>query len=205
MKYLALVLSIAGLLGGCTRETTTTEVPAAADPATTMAASDTNPPQVEPVATGRFRNWGPYLDYDVNRDKKIDRTEFDTRVGEMFGGWDADRNQTLSREELSATWRDLWDGNDDDFIDENEWSRATRAWTFKDRDYGTYDTWDTNRDGRVNNEEFDSRMITVHDIFDPDKNQSVKGDEFADTWWDLFDGNNDDFIDEEEWRTRTWS
>jgi hypothetical protein len=123
----------------------------------------------------------------------------------VYDRWDADRNAALSRDEAADTWYDLWDNNNDDIIDEQEWTRATTAWDFDNVDFSAWNDWDSDHDGRLLENEFDQRFGAIYDTWDADRNNALTRDEAADTWWDLFDGNNDDIIDTNEWNEVTFT
>lgn len=210
MKYLAVALSLFALIG-CSRESDVADV----DTSTVSVTSGT----IDTSATGTTatldpatatvvdvdHSWGAWNDWDTDRDNRLARNEFDARWGGVYDRWDRDRNAAVSRDELADTWYDLWDNNNDNFIDENEWNRATGAWKFDGVDYNTWRDWDVNNDNHLMRDEFDQRFGGIYDHWDADRNNALSRDELHDTWWDLFDGNNDDFIDSMEWKGVNWS
>ncbi|MDX1585001.1 MAG: hypothetical protein R3338_15495, partial [Thermoanaerobaculia bacterium] len=92
------------------------------------------------------------------------------------------------------------DVNDDNIIDEQEWTLGTERWAFDDIDWGEWDTWDANADAELTetewNEEWNS---TVWPSWGVETDGVVGRDELADTFWDFFDANDDDIIDAGEW------
>lgn len=208
MKNLTIALCVFAALG-CSREaevadvdtTTVSATSATVDPGLTATSATVDPT----TATVVDRNWGGWADWDADRDNRLARNEFDTRFGGVYDRWDTDRNAALSRDEMRDTWYDLWDNNNDNIVDEAEWTRATKSWNFKDVNYNGWRDWDVNNDGRLMNDEFGQRFGGIYDRWDTDRNNALTRDEMRDTWWDLFDNNNDDMIDSDEWRARTWS
>lgn len=186
---------------GCQREpdvvteTVTATVTDTGSTVTTMTTTD--------VAVAD-RSWGTYADWDADRDARLTRAEFDQRYGNVYTRWDADRDGTVAMDEMADTWYDLWDDNNDDFIDENEWTDATGDWNFTGFDYGTWADWDADNDGRLARNEFGGRVTPLWDPWDVNKNDRLEADEIDDSWWDLFDGNNDDIIEAPEW-DRIWA
>lgn len=210
MKHVIIAFCFVTALA-CSREaeiadvdtTTISATSATVDPGATATTATINPTTATVV--GVDREWGAWNDWDSDRDNRLVRNEFDSRFGGVYDRWDADRNAALSRDELADTWYDLWDGNNDNIIDEPEWTRATKSWDFDGVAYNGWRDWDLDNDGRLLENEFDQRFGGIYDTWDRDRNNSLTRDELRDTWWDLFDGNDDDFIDANEWRETVWS
>lgn len=207
----AIAVLCAMALFACTREpevadvdTTTVSAPSATVDTSATSTSATIDPATATVVTVD-RSWGAWGDWDTDRNDQLARNEFDGRFDTVYDRWDADRNRSLSRDELADTWYDLWDNNNDNLVDEQEWTRATKAWDFEGIAYNGWRDWDIDNDGRLLENEFDQRFGGIYDRWDMDRNNALTRDEFRDTWWDLFDNNNDDFIDDNEWRNVTWS
>ena len=149
------------------------------------------------------REWGLLADWDTDRDDRIGEQEFGTRFGNVYDRWDLDHNASLSRDEMADTWYDLWDGNDDNIVDEQEWTRPSEGWDFDGVDWNTWRDWDVDNDGRLAENEFDTRFTPIYERWDTDSN-GVTRDELRDTWWDMFDNNNDNFVDSTEWTRNVW-
>ena len=210
MRYSLIAVCLVAAVA-CSREsevadvdtTTVSATSATVDPSATMTTATVNPTTA--TVADVDRRWGALGDWDTDRDNRLARTEFDTRFGSVFDRWDADRNAAVSRDELADTWYDLWDNNNDNIVDEQEWTRATTNWKFDGVTYDNWRDWDLDNDGRLLENEFDQRFGGIYDRWDTDRNNGLTRDELRDTWWDLFDGNNDDFVDGNEWRNTTWS
>ncbi|HEX6099937.1 MAG TPA: hypothetical protein VF432_26730, partial [Thermoanaerobaculia bacterium] len=182
MKYPAIALCLFAVIA-CSRDAEVADV----DTATVSMTSVT----VDTAATGTTatfdpatatvvdvdRRWGALSDWDADRDKRLARNEFDARWGGLYDRWDRDRNAAVSRDELADTWYDLWDNNNDDFVDEQEWTRATKAWDFEGIDWNGWRDWDIDNDGRLLENEFDQRFGGIYDRWDTDRNNALTRDE----------------------------
>ena len=210
MKYPAIALCLLAFIA-CSRDaevaevgtTTVSMTSGTVDTAATGTTATLDPATATVVDVDR--RWGALRDWDADRDNRLARNEFDARWGGLYDRWDRDRNAAVSRDELADTWYDLWDNNNDNLVDEQEWNRATQSWKFDGVAYNGWRDWDVDNDGRLVENEFDQRFGGIYDRWDTDRNNSLTRDELRDTWWDLFDNNNDDFIDDNEWRNVTWS
>ena len=139
--------------------------------------------------------WGDYGTWDVDRNNQLVADEFGTRFNDVYAGWGgADR--TLTRDEMADTWYDWWDFNDDNIIDENEWRTGTTNWNVENVTWGDYGTWDADSNG-ITDVEFRAGFGRAWPA-----NATWSVDEMRDTWWDFFDGNDDNIVDGDEWRTR---
>lgn len=95
--------------------------------------------------------------------------------------WDEDDDDRLSDDEFAIAldgtraWAD-WDLDGDGYLDEDEWDAATGDAEWSD-DWGNFGDWDADDDLRLTE------------------------DEWAGGFWDVFDDNDDDWVDENEWNT----
>lgn len=169
-------------------ETTTppVETTATTVPDTTVATSTA----VRPLG------WGTWNDWDADANKAVRRDEFDRRFDTVYTGW-AGTDNAVGADEAADTWRDWFDGNNDNIIDTQEWDRGTKNWNLREYTWGGLTAWDTDRDNRITETEWDTGFRNVR------PNATWSRDEQADTWWDWWDGNDDNIIDAEEWQARS--
>ena len=189
-RFLA-AAGVALLCIACQRDAEVADTGVTTGTATTVA--DTNvvtPPEV------RSLGWGAWHDWDVDANKLVNRDEFNNRFGTVYTGW-AGTDNTLAADEAADTWRDLFDRNNDNFVDTQEWDRGNAEWNLRDYTWGGLAEWDTDRDNRIAENEWDARFGRVR------ANATWSRDELADTWWDWWDGNDDNMIDENEWNARS--
>lgn len=187
------VAALAVFAVACEREADVTDTAIVDTAITNTAAVDTN---IVTPAEVRSLGWGAWHDWDVDADKLVKREEFNQRFGTVYTGW-AGTDNTLTADEAADTWRDWFDTNNDDIIDTDEWNVGVANWNLPDYNWGTYETWDVDRDARVTADEWRTGFRNVR------PNATWTRDEMADTWWDWWDTNDDDIIDENEWRTRS--
>lgn len=185
------LLACIAVFTACEREAEVEETAIVTDTATTTMTDTaiTTPAEV------RAHGWGGINDWDVDANKQVSREEFDRRFGTVYTGW-AGTDNTLAADEAADTWRDWFDGNDDNIIDTEEWNRGIANWNLRDYNWGTVDRWDADRDNRITEAEWDAAFPNVR------ANATWSRDELADTWWDWWDGNDDNIIDASEWETR---
>lgn len=86
--------------------------------------------------TGNFTTW----DTDANRDLSEEEFRSGTRQGTWWTGWDTDANTTLSEEEFGTAF------GQEDWYEE-----------------GAFDEWDTNGDGEISREEWQSGVFQAMD------------------------------------------
>ena len=167
-----------------TSATTVIEPADTAVTATTVATTDTNA-------------WGDYTTWNTIASDPITQEEFNTGFATVYPVWDADRNQTVSRDEMADTWHDWFDGNNDDIIDGEEWNAGIINFNMTGVNWGDYGAWDADTDNRLTADEWRTGFSNIY------ANNELVRDEVDDQWWDWFDNNNDNLIDENEWRERT--
>ena len=101
-----------------------------------------------------------YDGYDTNRDKKIDRDEFNTVFSNQgeFSKWDIDKDRRLTSEE--------WDKG---------FNNYGSSYPYEEK--GLFDDWDTDGDTYVDDEEFNNGFF---DLFDGDDSDDITEDEWLD-------------------------
>lgn len=171
------------------------------DPAMDDTAVDTT---AEPVAARTYDwEWTPYTDLDQDRDTNLTETEFQGGFNSAYDTWDTDRDDNLTWSEFETAAYGWWDANNDDRLDENEWNVVSRDWTFDGYEWNTWGEVDRDGDGYLGTTEFQEffNEEAWNTTWDRDGDGVVGRDEMADTFWDLFDGNDDNMIDENEYGT----
>jgi hypothetical protein len=136
-------------------------------------------------------------DLDTDADRQVTRDEYDTWFDqEVWNEWGTD--QQVGSEEFGDTWWTLWDENDDDVIDQQEYQQGTETFAWDGVTYPDFATA-AGDDQRWTRDEFDPWFQdNVWNTWDTDADTYLTRDEAADTWWDLWDGNDDDLIDDQE-------
>lgn len=147
--------------------------------------------------------WWSYGDWDTNADQKLRRDEFDSRFEGNFTQWDVDGDGALDSEESADAFRDFFDGDDDNIVAQQEWNTGVSRWNFEAVDWSDWSAWDADGDGRLTETEWRERWNeSAWTAWDSDGDGLVQRGEMADTFWDFFDGNDDDVIDAGEWGPR---
>ena len=188
------------LLPGCTptadeAETETTETAETAEYGT--AEEDPLPADLEREADLRTAEGDEVTlaNLDTDLDEQITEDEFNTNYAELAARWDVDGDGTLASDEMSDNFFDLFDGNDDDLIDEEEFQTA-RKWE-AGAEWNNVLDFDKDGDSHLGRTEygewFDEQAWDA--TWDVDGDGVLGPDEQADTFWDLFDLNDDNLID----------
>lgn len=165
----------------------------------------------EPVETvgvdgyGYDWDWGTYDTWDADADAELTEAEFGEGFGGVYDTWDGDADGALGWDEFETTTYDWWDVDDDDRIGEDEWNTVTTAWTVDGYEWGAYGDYDTDGDGYLGTTEYGEffNEEAWNGVWDLDDDGVVGRDEAADTFFDLFDGDDDNLVDGEEWSTWT--
>lgn len=93
-----------------------------------------------------------------------------------------------------------WDGNGDSYVDDSEFGSALE-------EEGYYDAWDTNMNGTIDEEEWQTgadQYLTDYDYgtytdWDADSDGTLTEEEFNDGLFGIIDEDDDSMIAEEEW------
>ena len=196
-RHLFAAACAALLFGACDAGTEVDET-AELPPAETTVA------ETEPMTTTTMDEESAFAavtlaDLDTNQDQQVSRDEYDTWFGnEAWGGLDANSDQQVAQNELGDTFWVLWDENADGAVDEQEYTQGREAFAISGVTYPEFGEA-AGDDQRWTRDEFDPWFQqNVWATWDTDSNQQLTRDEAADTWWDLWDGNDDDMIDDQE-------
>lgn len=148
-------------------------------------------------------DWGEYDAWDTDGDgiTEVEWTEgFDT----VYTTWDVDGDGFVETTYLWDESYDWWDVDDDELVDEDEYVAYTDTW---DDDWGYDYEWpgwddaDVDGDGYLGTTEYQELFNEEawNGVWDADGDGVVGADEAADTFWDLFDGDDDNLVDENEY------
>lgn len=101
-----------------------------------------------------------FNDYDLNRDNRIDRDEFNTVFANegQFEDWDIDQDRRLTQDE--------WNKGFNNF---------SSSYPYEER--GVFDDWDTDGDTYVDNDEYNEGFF---DLFDSDDSDDITENEWLD-------------------------
>ena len=195
MRYIpiAIIVAALALFTACQRETNvdvaTTDTTATYGGTTAVAETAT------PSTAGQV-GWGAWNEWDTDTDNRLTRAEYDSGFNRVYTGWAGTDNE-FTADEARDTWRDWFDGNNDDIIDSNEWNTASTNWRLPGFEWGTYETWDVDRNNQIDRNEWGTGFNRAA------ANVRWTRDELANTWWDWWDGDNDDYIVADDWNTRS--
>ncbi|MDX5436488.1 MAG: hypothetical protein LPK03_04800, partial [Pontibacter sp.] len=143
------------------------------------------------------------VDQDAGVMDNWDTNRFNTTFASnnRFSEWDANDDDLLDENEFYGGFYDTWDVNDDDFVDEDEWTTATRDYGIENQNWSD---WDTNADNRLDADEFRTGMgtTTYYTDWDADRNEMINEREYSDGIFGLWDDNDDDLLDNNEYDAR---
>lgn len=131
----------------------------------------------------------------------LDQDEFCTGLQEqgIFNDWDANNDNTLDAVEFSNQVVEVWDGDGDGAIGQDEWTEFNQAWFEETYDFNT---WDTNNDGVITPAEFqdgvqENDLYSDWDLF----GDGLDENEFCDMAFSIADENDNDQVSQTEWDT----
>ncbi|MGA9326026.1 MAG: hypothetical protein WBV47_08260 [Salegentibacter sp.] len=139
--------------------------------------------------------------YDVNGDKIVDRQEFNTRYADNYKEWDRNVDQNVDKDEFYGTNFDHADRDNNGKLSSDEWYAAYDN-MYKDklakRDFGTYDT---NQDGSISVFEFTDAFqgTNYYSSYDSNKDGKVDQEELNENVFKDWDDNNDGKLERDEY------
>jgi hypothetical protein len=149
----------------------------------------------------------PYAQWDADHSDDVDVSEFDAwweDERDRFD-WDFDDEDGLTRDEYSRGVHAAWDENGNGNIDETEWRRGSdRVWGVG-RYTATWSDWDGDGDSELDLNEVAEGLERegLYDRVDGDRDGLIDDEELADWFFDIFDADDNDRIDNTEWES-TW-
>ena len=154
--------------------------------------------------SGMYAKWSgnDFVAIDTNSDNIIDISEWNAIFNDSgwFEFYDSDSNTSVSEEEWNAGLFGDWDPDDNNLIDETEFS-LYRAYTLSwhdDPESYTYGWYDTNNNGILELQEAIETFI-FSAWWDVDQNGKLSSEEFFYTIFHNADFYYDENISEEEW------
>lgn len=141
-----------------------------------------------------------FSDFDKDNNKSIERDEFVEAFTSYYTkDWNNRENNYFDDENLYRSVFDIWDSDNDQLLDSNEWSNAYDNY-FKDYIINDFSVIDLNRSEYIEFHEF-SRAITDSDFFklwDTDENSFLSQEELAIGVFSKWDQNKNGEINSEE-------
>lgn len=122
-----------------------------------------------------------FNEYDVNTDRQWDRDEFNTRMDERrtFDNWDTDRDGTINEDEFNdgtRNWQNQNMGTEENTTGTTGMEgTGTTGTTETTNDVGTFNDWDTNRDGTIDQDEYNEGTFNA---WDTDRNGTLSNEEY---------------------------
>lgn len=119
--------------------------------------------------------------YDRNTDRMWDRDEFNANLNEsrMFNNWDADRDGSINENEYNqgtSNWQGQNTGTQGTTTGTTGTTTNTTATTgTTNNNVGKFSDWDTNRDGKLDQDEFSQGTFNT---WDTDRNGNVSTEEY---------------------------
>jgi len=140
---------------------------------------------------------------DTSGDSHLDADELAEWVDDegIFTRWDIDADSELDAEEISQSVFTLWDMDEDAVVTEDEWALGVDRFYSVDLDPGTFQDWDMDGDSELDMDELAEGLDTSdwNEIWYTDADPIVGYDEFLDSFYTLWDLDNDGLIDAVEY------
>jgi hypothetical protein len=121
-------------------------------------------------------------------------------IGEQFSDnnyndWEVSEEDAKANEHLYTGFYEIWDVNQNDYLDEKEWAYGTVHYldNYQGEEYGYFSDWDTQSDDRVEIGEFVYALSKTpyYTGWDKNNNNELDRDEFAQGNFDIFSESNE--------------
>lgn len=121
----------------------------------------------------------------------------------MYPSADANNNGILDSAEFTPYVYHRWDTDRSGFITSDEWDASTVRWYGpKVTTYKTYGDWDMDKDGRLNDAEFEAMVNTtgLYTSWDVNADKVLETNEYSAQTFRLYDTNDDGALSLSEWQ-----
>ena len=185
-------------LAGCVEQEPADDLELDAGPDTAAMAPEAAP-EIDTTSTD-LATW------NTDADARLGSNEFNTWLEErdFHSSWNTDGTEGLTPDELAAGLIDVMDGNGDGSVGEDDWS-AGGAWVGE----AAFADVDADGNGSIDQAELASglRDGAGWAEWDQDGNGTLDRTEFHAAVFNAWDANDDEFVDETEWRDNfdSWS
>lgn len=142
-----------------------------------------------------------YEDFDTNSDDTVDREEFNQGYGNNFSQWDRNQDGTLDDREFYETTFNRMDEDGDGMLSQNEWENGYDNLYSDYVGTSDYSLYDEDGDEMISSEEFYMGMSDsdYYNTYDTNRDGSIDQTELSDTVFDTWDENGDGVIDRTEY------
>lgn len=123
-----------------------------------------------------------------------DRFYSDFSAANLYGEWDADDDDFLDENEFTMSFYDSWDLDNDGMLEETDWNMAVADFGLVGADW---DAWDVDADGILDEDEFRTGFLTYdyYDAWDADNDGMIMDREYADGVFGIWDDDNDGVLE----------
>lgn len=142
-----------------------------------------------------------FTSWDTNTDEMWDDSEFETGIGEtgLFNDWDVNDDGLFDDDELGDGIFDMYDADDDGFLNNEEYSTWNTAWDGElEQDM---DAWDVTDDNQLDDEEYYTGINDngIFDEWDNDDDGLFSEDEVNDGLFSTWDDDDDGLLTDSEY------
>lgn len=140
-------------------------------------------------------------EYDANADGLWDENEFGEANNDNFTEWDSDADGAFDNDEFYDSTFETADRNNDDGIDEQEWSEGYNNAFGDYAEEGDFATYDENDDGILDNEEWSTGFADSDwfNDYDADDNDLVENNEWNRGLFDDWDDDESGYLEDQEY------
>lgn len=144
-----------------------------------------------------------YNDFDANRDGGIDATEFNEGYQDRVTDWDVDGDDFVSDREFYDYNYNRMANTRTGKLSQDDWNKNYD--NNRLQDYGIdrdFNSFDTNRDGNIDNDEYYNAMrnSTYYSSFDANRDNKVDRNELGEGVFNEADQNRDGTLDQNEYK-----
>ncbi|MGK7396034.1 MAG: hypothetical protein ACNS62_15765 [Candidatus Cyclobacteriaceae bacterium M3_2C_046] len=144
-----------------------------------------------------------FNDTDMN-DERIDSKEFEEVLSTAgyLDEWDLNDDDAFDDSEFNVVLYTVWDRDNDSQISQEEWETGTQNYIdeYDTEAYGQYEDWDTNKDQKVDINEFGTAIGKTNKFNEnkADKMEKMSKEELTDAVFKIWDTDNDEYIEKIE-------
>ncbi|MBJ6126816.1 PRC-barrel domain-containing protein [Microvirga splendida] len=158
--------------------------------------------------TGAVATQWTFRNIDSDGNLELTDREFSRISGNIYTGWDANRDSRLTGNEFYTGLYGVFDENRDRRVTQNEFNRGWRNWGISDQQI-SYGMFDANSDGILDQNEFRTGFdrIGYYDRWDADRDGDLARNEFDTGMFDVWDADSDNALAENEFgelANRSW-
>lgn len=155
------------------------------------------------ISLSSFGQTRDFSDYDANGDEVTDRQEFHDMYNTSFADWDRNGDNSIEDSEFYAASYNNVDRDGNDKLSSDEWYAGYDDVYGDYLDSRNFDDYDLDQDGNISGYEYSQsfRDTGYYNSFDSNRDGKVKQSELNENVFKAWDANGDGNLDQDEYDT----